>query len=157
DVTLVFDPTIGGRVHAGYRELALSIRADVEPRLRKDQPVTIVGFSQGGAAAALLPCWMLVDGYTVDRVITLGQPKVTDSSFAGRLALLHVTRLIAADDIVPGYPKNPEYSHFGRAVDLLDGPYIVSLSPGDPGYSDPQNLPDVLPDFLGMDHGTYDL
>src|SRR4030095_9046967 len=110
-----------------------------------------------GGMAAILPLWLQTSGFTIDRVITVGQPKVTDGALAGRLALLHVTRLIAADDLVPGFPRSPEYSHFGRAVELLDGPYIVSLVPGDPGYDNPANLPDNLPDFMPVDHGTYDI
>jgi hypothetical protein len=157
NVELVTDPVVGGAVHAGYRELALLILDDVRLRLRPDQPVTLVGFSQGGAVAALLPLWLLANGWSIDQIITLGQPKVTDAGFAGRLALLPVIRLISGDDVIPGYPRAAGYSHFGRAIELLDGPYIVSVSPGEPGYADPRELPDELPDFLGLDHGTYDL
>jgi hypothetical protein len=153
---LEFDGNIGGRIHAGYRDLSLQIRADLLPNLRPGWAVTLVGFSQGGAVAALLPLWLGQDGFTIESVITLGQPKVTDGSLAGRLALLPLIRLIAADDIIPSYPRVEGYAHFGRAIDLLDGPYIVSLSPGDPGYDDPRDLPSALPDLLGLDHGTYD-
>ena len=154
---LVMDETAGGRMHAGYRELALAIRGDLLPRLRRDQPVTLVGFSQGGAVAALLPLWLQSDGITVELVITLGQPKVTDGGLAGRLALLPLIRFVAADDLISAYPRLPEYSHFGRSVTLLDGPFITVLDPGDPGYVDPRELPAELPDFLVLDHGTYDL
>ncbi len=153
---LVMDEIAGGRVHAGYRDLALAIRDDLLPRLRRDQPVTLVGFSQGGAVAALLPLWLQADGITVELVITLGQPKVTDGGLAGRLALLPLLRFVAADDVIPAYPRQPDYSHFGRAITLLDGPFVTVLSPGDPGYVDPRELPDELPDFLLLDHGTYD-
>lgn len=156
DDELVMDETIGGRVHAGYRTLVLAIREDLLPRLRRDIPVTLVGYSQGGAVAALLPLWLQKDGFTINQVITLGQPKVTDASLAGRLALLPVLRLVAGDDLVPAYPRTADYSHFGRSIELLDGPYITSLQPGDPGYDDPRELPSELPDFLIIDHGTYD-
>lgn len=154
---LVFEERAGGHVHAGYRDLALQIRDQLILDLRPDLPVTLVGFSQGGAVAALLPLWLLQDGFQIETVITLGQPKVADAQAAGRLALLPVLRLIAADDVIPGYPKVEGYSHFGRSIELLDGPYIVSLFPGDPGYDDPRDLPSDLPDMLLLDHGTYDL
>lgn len=153
---LEFDENIGGSVHAGYRDLTLQIRDSLLPHLRPEWPVTLVGFSQGGAVAALLPLWLGPDAFTIDSVITLGQPKVTEGSFAGRLALLPVLRLIAADDIVCSYPRLEGYTHFGRAIELLDGPYIVSLAPGDPGYDNPRDLPSELPDLLRLDHGTYD-
>lgn len=153
---LVMDEVAGGRVHAGYRELALAIRDDLLPRLRRDQPVTLVGFSQGGAVAALLPLWLQADGIHVELVITLGQPKVTDGGLAGRLALLPLLRFVAADDVIPAYPRQSDYSHFGRAITILDGPFVTILNPGDPGYVDPRELPDALPDFLVLDHGTYD-
>lgn len=153
---LVMDEVAGGRVHAGYRELALAIRDDLLPRLRRDQPVTLVGFSQGGAVAALLPLWLQADGINVELVITLGQPKVTDGGLAGRLALLPLLRIVAADDVIPAYPRQLDYSHFGRAITMLDGPFVTILNPGDPGYVDPRELPEELPDFLVLDHGTYD-
>ena len=154
---LIFDPSVGGSMHAGYRDLTLQIRDQLLADLRPGWSVKLVGFSQGGAVAALLPLWLGPDGFTIESIITLGQPKLVDASLAGRMALLPALRLIAADDMIPGYPRIEGYSHFGRSIELLDGPYIVSLSPGDPGYDDPRDLPPELPDLLFLDHGTYDL
>lgn len=154
---LVFDQTAGGRIHAGYRDLALQIRDSLLPELRPGWPVTLVGYSQGGAVVALLPLWLLQDGVVLQTVITMGQPKVVDESLAGRMALLPIVRLIAANDMIPGYPRIEGYSQFGRSIELLDGPYIVSLLPGDPGYDDPRELPAELPDLLALDHATYDV
>src|SRR5262249_14979867 len=127
------------------------------PRLQPGWPVTLVGYSQGGGVAVLLALWLERDGVFVERIITLGQPKVTDAEFAARLARLPLMRLGAANDSIPGRPRIAEYVQFGREITLLDGPYIISMQPGDPGYADPRDLPGKLPDYLPVDHATYAL
>lgn len=152
---LFYDDAIGGRVHSGYRDLALLVREDLRGRLIQGYTLAIVGFSQGGGVAAILPLWLRLDGIEVEMVTTLGQPKAVDAEFAARVKV-PLLRLVAADDAIVGFPFIDEYAHFGDAVVLLDGPYVVVISAGEEAFELPALLPSEYPDFVLIDHTSYE-
>lgn len=152
---LVWVDAAGGRVHSGYWRLATFVAAELSARLPPGTELTLAGFSQGGAIAALLPLVPSMQLFKIRSIVTLGQPRVVERSLAARLGDVPLCRLISADDPIPALPHEAGFAHFGRAILLLDGPFVIVLAPGDPAYDAPLTLPDVVPDLLKLDHATY--
>lgn len=150
-------PLLDVAVHAGYWELSQLLISDRVTRLSPGQSIVLIGISQGGACAAILPLVLAESGIEVEQVVTLGQPRAGDSRLAQPMRAIPVLRLIAGDDQAPSYPQPEGYAHFGRAVLLLDGPFESSLCPGQPGYESVPALPLGFPDCLARDHLTYDV
>ena len=153
---LVYDDELQLQLAAGYRDTARSVRGDVCPLLNPYCNTQLVGYSLGGAVAAILAAYMTHDGYALDRVVTFGQPRVTDKSGAQLLAQLPLTRYKAARDVVPDLPSTA-YRHFGSEIILLDGPYYVHLTMGYPDYD---YTPGVITELSVtgasvIDHFTY--
>jgi hypothetical protein len=81
----------------------------------------------GGAIAVIVAMYLQRDGYSLDQVITFGQPKVTNVSGAGVFASLPLMRVVTPKDIVPLVPplspfqlKNIDiYWHMGKEIILL--------------------------------------
>ena len=123
------DSSLGITTHEGWGVAALELHAAVQPLLTPGMPVNVTGHSMGGALAVLLALHLQRDGYSV-KVVTFGQPKVTNLESALRLERLDVTRYVTREDPVVGFPPphsddvNRLYSHFGAEVLLMaDGRY----------------------------------
>ena len=151
---LIADQDLGVALHNGFRTAGLAVFQDVVPLLREDSTVTVTGCSLGGAAAVILSMYLLQDGFAIDQVVTFGQLKVTDAAGAERYASLPLLRFIAGHDPMPALPSG-DYRHAGNEVILLDGPYIVYLTPDDPDYDRSTDLDVNLPDARLGDHGSY--
>ncbi len=149
-----YDQDLGVSFHTGFRIAALAVRADLADRLMKPYPVRVVGYSMGGAIAVILAAHLDHDGYDVSRIVTLGQPAVTNADGAARLAHLPLLRLIAGDDPIVWWTER-NYTQFGPAIILLDGPYIVYLPPDDPDYDLAAKLLSDVDDDRMHDHATY--
>jgi hypothetical protein len=155
-VDLVYAPELGINVDTGFRSTTRRLLADAAPFLRTDFHTNLYGYSLGAAVAALLGAYMVHDGYTVDRIYTFGQPKLTDAAGAQELAVLPLTRFKAARDLIPDIPTGT-YQQFGPEVILLDGPFFVYLTMDNRNYANSTNL---LYEFLADDvflddHFTY--
>lgn len=140
DLTVINNPDFRSHIHRGFDNATLTVLDDVLPRLEITYPVTVTGYSLGGAMAALAGEYLIIDGYNVVDVVTFGQPKVTDKDGVELFANLPITRFVNRNDPVPHLPPDdmtpPEnFSHFGREVVLYDGPYYAYLVPGDPSYA----------------------
>lgn len=139
DLSVITNPDFRHHVHRGFDNAALTVLDDVLPRLEITYPVTVTGYSLGGAMAALAGEYLLIDGYDVVDVVTFGQPKVTDKDGVDLFANLPITRFVNRNDPVPHLPPNdmtpPEnFDHFGPEVILYDGPYYAYLVPGDASF-----------------------
>ena len=148
------DEELGISLHQGFRAMALAIRGDLLPRLHPDCKLTIVGYSLGGGAAVILSLYLVRDGVAIDRVLTLGQPVVTNAAGAEAFADLPLLRLIAGDDPIPRM-RDQDYTQFGEALILLDGPYIVHLSAAKPDIDLATSLVIDSTDVVFLDHGSY--
>ncbi len=121
------DPATGAILHAGFKRAADAVYADLKPRLKSGYRTYLVGHSLGGAVAAVLGVLLQRDGWTVDRVITFGQPKFTDEAGAKAFADLPLVRVVNQNDIVPLLPdtvaggRDP-FVHVGPAVVIFPGP-----------------------------------
>lgn len=121
-------------VHAGFDGTARVLYADMTPYLKRDYTTYITGHSLGGALAALLAIHMIEDGYTVDKVVTFGQPKFTTTDGVQKLGFLKLTRVVDENDMVPMLPPTTivnriygVYEHAGPEIILLEGPHYVFL------------------------------
>lgn len=150
----VFDEELGVNLHAGFRKAAMAVRADAAARLDSDYEIHVVGYSFGGATAAILSAYLRVDGFNVADLLTLGQPACTDPAGASAFDELPLLRLISGDDaIVWGHPSS--FAQFGEAIILLDGPYIVHIEPDDPEFDVAAGLLVGMNDDGNVDHGLY--
>ena len=126
---LLPDETTGISLHQGFAKSARAIYEQIRPKLNKNYRISTTGHSLGGAAALVLAMYLDADGYTVDKVITFGQPKVTNITGSRKYEHLNVTRVVRPKDVVPLVPpldpldmKNLSiYWHIGTEIILLDG------------------------------------
>ncbi len=71
---------------------------------KKTDTVSLTGHSLGGAEAVILAMYLKTEGWKVSRVVTFGQPKVTDADGSKRFRDLPVLRVVNANDSVPLVP-----------------------------------------------------
>lgn len=121
-------------VHIGFDATARALYADMKPYLNKSYRTYITGHSLGGAVAALLAIYMVDDGYTVEKVVTFGQPKFTTTDGVRKLGFLRLTRVVDENDVIPMLPPTTifnrvygVYEHAGPEIILLEGPHYVFL------------------------------
>lgn len=139
DVASAYEPDFGGPIHRGFNNAALTVLDDVLPRLELDYPISVSGYSLGGAMAVLLAQYLHLNGYTISEVVTFGQPKITNAESAANFANLPLLRFVNRRDPVPHLPPNDlnpgeTFSHFAPEVILYDGPYYSYLNAEDPSY-----------------------
>lgn len=138
-VRLVFDPHIGIRLHQGFGHTAAALYQDARPHLKPGYTISTTGHSLGGAVALILAMHLNADNYKLDKIITFGQPKVTDMNGAQRYTHLNILRVTTEKDPVPLFPpfsimdmKMPEvYWHVGNELLLYPGFAYSQLSAGD--------------------------
>lgn len=128
------DSALGIAVHRGFDSDTRIIWADLEPRLKRDYDTYLTGHSLGAAVSTLLMMYLQKDGYRVTGSVNFGQPKLTNNAGASAFDALPLTRVVDGKDVVPLLPADTpldseggEYTHLGREVILLDGPYYVFL------------------------------
>ena len=138
-VKLLTDEKTGARLHQGFAFAAGQIYSTLQSRLKPDYRIRTTGHSLGGAVALILAMYLDSDGFNVDRVVTFGQPKVTNLKGAALMQHLDVTRVVTPDDLVPLVPpfdpldiKNIDiYWHVGKEILLLDGNQFAVLEGAD--------------------------
>jgi len=119
----------GIKLHQGFAQSADYIYDKVKAKLNRDYRINTTGHSLGGAAALILAMYLDADGYDVGKVITFGQPKVTNISGSRKYSHLDVTRVVMPKDMVPLVPPldpmdlmNMEiYWHLGTELVLQEG------------------------------------
>lgn len=125
-----FIPSINFTIHRGFEKAAIPTYRDLVPYLHKDRPIRLTGHSLGGAMAAIIGGALQKQGYNVTRVVTFGQPRITNGLGVIALSKLPLTRVVNALDpvsMIPGFP----FVQFGEEVILLPGPDYIYLSKRD--------------------------
>ncbi|MDA3868897.1 MAG: lipase family protein, partial [Gammaproteobacteria bacterium] len=131
---LTLDRHLGIRLHNGFSQSARAIYAEIKPLLKTDHVISVTGHSLGGAVALILAMHLDVDDFTVGKVITFGQPKVTNIAGTNAFKHLDVIRVVTPKDLVPLVPPfDPMdlydldiYWHSGRELILLaDSTYAL--------------------------------
>lgn len=98
------DKQTGISLHNGFASAARAIFSEIKPFLKPGYRINTTGHSLGGAVALVLAMYLDVHDYPVGRIITFGQPKVTNFSGAARFDKLDVTRVVTPKDLVPLVP-----------------------------------------------------
>lgn len=127
DIQLKQDPALGIQLHQGFSSAAKAAYQDVLPFLDKTQPIETTGHSLGGAIAVIVGMYLQRDGFQLQKIITFGQPKVTNVSGAGVFESLPLIRIVTPADIVPLVPPLSPlqitnldiYWHMGEELILL--------------------------------------
>jgi len=134
------DSAIDARLHKGFDKTARELYQELETKksLNHDMPVIITGHSLGGATGVILALYLAKSGYTIQKVITFGQPRITDANGARMFDRIPLLRVINNGDMIPFLPPDKEhgntpnkrYVHFGPEVVLLkDNTYAFRKSP----------------------------
>jgi len=118
----------GIKLHQGFALTADLIYNEIKNSLNKSYQINTTGHSLGGAAALILAMYFDSSGYNVGKVVTFGQPKVTNISGSKHYSHLNVTRLVMPRDMVPLVPPMDAmdimnvdiYWHQGVEVVLLE-------------------------------------
>lgn len=132
---LMDDKKTGVKLHQGFSRSAGDVYEQVLPLLHRDYHIITIGHSLGGAIANILAMYLDVDKFNVEKVVTFGQPKVTNVGGARKFAHLDVTRVVTPKDVVPLVPPlDPMsimsmdiYWHMGKEILLLDGNEYAEL------------------------------
>lgn len=143
----------GAPVHRGFNTAALVVLTDCLQRLEPDYPVTLTGYSLGGAIACLLGRYLQLAGFEVDEIITFGQPQITTAAGRAAFAGLPVMQFVNADDPIPFFPGG-DYVHFAPVVVLFNGPFFAYVAPSDPDYPRATTRPrgPLHPSLNALDH-----
>ena len=98
---LIFQDDVNANVHVGWHTLAFGVFNNLLPDLRSDYPITVAGFSLGAALSCIVSEYLIFAGYTVDEVVTFGQPRITDSTGIPTFGTLPITRFVNDGDPFP--------------------------------------------------------
>lgn len=104
DLQLIPNKDIGIQLHRGFAETAKDIFQKIQPKLNKDFIIKISGHSLGGAVATVLAMYLDINNFSVTRIVTFGQPKVTNFTGSRKFAQLDILRVVTAKDFVPLLP-----------------------------------------------------
>jgi len=135
------------RVHKGFLLSSKAIKSLIDSSLiRKHYGIETTGHSLGGAQALVLAMLFDEEGWNITKVMTYGQPKVTDINGVREFDSLPVLRFQNKDDIVPMVPsielisfisdlvkyhQVDFYRHLGPKVVLLDNEFYAYLEKQD--------------------------
>jgi triacylglycerol lipase len=126
---LIFDPRAQVYLHSGFAQAAAEIYKKILPKLNNDYRIKTTGHSLGGAVALILAMYLDAERFNVERIVTFGQPKLTNIQGALKYDHLNITRVVTARDLVPLVPpfdpmdiNNLDiYWHLGQELILHTG------------------------------------
>jgi predicted lipase len=146
----VFDALSHIWQHKGFRDAALGILHKLEnayPKIQPDKQTIIVGHSLGGAIANVLGIYLDQNNFCLDRIITFGQPKITNKKGLAAYSHLPLFRVVGAGDVITCVPPKTRmftfvhgglkikvddshisYTHFGDAANAIeDDPVSIHM------------------------------
>ena len=135
-----YDSLTGIHYHRGFYKSAQLVYGALKTRLSKESKIRITGHSLGGSVAVILGTLLHADGYTVDKIVTFGQPRFTNSDGVKKYSgILNLTRIVDANDMVPTLPPlgvvggglKTGYKHFGIQINIYKGKYFTYLEEKD--------------------------
>jgi triacylglycerol lipase len=127
DYAKVEAPDLGIVVHQGFHDDAEAVWTFARPLLKPGLETRITGHSLGGALALLIAMRLQTEGFPVGRIVTFGQPKVTNAKGVDRFRDLPLLRIVNHDDPVPllpwetrGAAEEGFFRHLGAELWLTD-------------------------------------
>jgi hypothetical protein len=127
DYAKVLAPALGIEVHQGFFDDAQAVWSFARPLLKPGLETRITGHSLGGALALLIGMRLHAEGFPVGRIVTFGQPKVTNEAGVDRFRDLPLLRIVNHDDPVPLLPWETRgaasegfFRHLGSELWLTD-------------------------------------
>ena len=159
---LMPDEKLGIKLHQGFMQSSSNVYQQVLPLLNKDYRIITIGHSLGGAIANILGMYLDTDEFTVEKVVTYGQPKVTNVAGTRKFSHLDVTRVVTPKDVVPLVPPlDPVsmmnmmsldlYWHQGKEILLLDKNEYAVLE-GRKSMMRAARFMDAVPDERNVQH-----
>lgn len=100
DFKLILDEHTSNMLHSGFAASGAAIYKAVKSKLKRDYTINTTGHSLGGAVAMVLAMYLDQDEFKVGKVITFGQPKVTNITGARRYDFMNITRVVTPKDVV---------------------------------------------------------
>jgi len=120
-------PGLDIMVHKGFLDDAQVVWSFARPLLRPGLETRVTGHSLGGALALLIAMRLHTEGFPVSRIVTFGQPKVTNEAGVHRFRDLPLLRIVNHDDPVPllpwetpGAAREGLFRHLGAELRLTD-------------------------------------
>jgi triacylglycerol lipase len=132
ETALVKDSLLDVNLHRGFHGDAQKVYTDLKPHLKKGYANRVTGHSLGGAIAMIIAGYMQADGFEMQRLVTFGQPKITDDG--GNRTYTKTTRVVHDLDLIPMIPPasiKDKYRHLGPELVLREGPEYVYLDTHD--------------------------
>ena len=127
DYTKVNAPELGIVVHQGFLDDAEAVWSFARSLLKPGLETRITGHSLGGALALIIAMRLHTQGFPVSRIVTFGQPKVTNEAGVDRFRDLPLLRIVNHDDPVPllpwetrGAAQDGFFRHLGSELWLTD-------------------------------------
>lgn len=128
------DDMLGIDLHRGFKKAANLIYPEIKTLLggAKNYKVRLTGHSLGAALSTILMMYLQVDGFTVEKSINFGQPKVTDGEGVIKYDSLPLIRVVNETDPVPLAPPSTLlsglYQHMSPELVLLRGEFYSFLT-----------------------------
>lgn len=69
-----------GTLTAGVERAADAVYEDLKPHLKKEYPIIVMGHLLGAAEAIIVGMFLQREGYSLDKIVASGIPKVTDEA-----------------------------------------------------------------------------
>jgi hypothetical protein len=135
---------LGVDLHDGFEAASDEMYPWLTATLPKNVPVRLTGHSLGGAVAAILAGYLRLDGYQVERVVTFGQPKVTNKAGVAALRGLPLLRVVHGSDPVPTVPPTGLVTALTGGIFRHFGPELVLNHDGSLTYFDEHNAERLL-------------
>jgi len=125
-------------LHRGFKKASRELLDTIRPVLDKynglGYRIDVTGHSLGGAMAVILGMYLEVYYYTQRRIVTFGQPKVTNRKGVKAYRNLNILRIVDEKDPVPLVPPitflsfvHGLYRHMGMETILLKEKYVVEM------------------------------
>lgn len=107
----------GINLHKGFLESSVALENILKTSVDKETDLYLCGHSAGGAVACITGYLLSLQGINVDKIVTLGMPKITDDHGAFVMDnVLDVTRFTTNYDPINSLPFYG--THFGKHVNI---------------------------------------
>ncbi|KPA19490.1 galactose-1-phosphate uridylyltransferase [Candidatus Magnetomorum sp. HK-1] len=147
----VYDALANIWIHKGFRDASIAVFDKLQcayPKVKPTKKTIIIGHSLGGAIANILGIYLYKNNFWIDRIITFGQPKITDKKGLSLYLSLPLIRIVGEGDIIACVPPKTglfTYVHGGLKIRVDDLNMMYST------VGDPSNAIEDDPVSLQMD------